>query len=211
MPPRGNEDAVQYRSLTRQTAPAVEPVTLAEAKAHLRVDVSDDDAYIGTLITAAREWCEQYLDRTLVDTQWVMRFDAFPPDGTHDIELPRPPMVSSGTATAVALTFTYENGTTATYSTASYRVDRASTPGAVKTLYGQTWPPHLLDDNAISVTWWAGYGASGSSVPAAIRSAVLMLVGLFYEKRMAADAGSLAEVPFGVKSLLDAHRWGSYR
>jgi uncharacterized phiE125 gp8 family phage protein len=202
---------VQYRSLTRQTAPAVEPVTLAEAKAHLRVDVSDDDAYIGTLITAAREWCEQYLDRTLVDTQWVMRFDAFPPDGTHDIELPRPPMVSSGTATAVALTFTYENGTTATYSTASYRVDRASTPGAVKTLYGQTWPPHLLDDNAISVTWWAGYGASGSSVPAAIRSAVLMLVGLFYEKRMAADAGSLAEVPFGVKSLLDAHRWGSYR
>ncbi len=202
---------MQYRSLTRQTAPAVEPVTLAEAKAHLRVDVSDDDAYIGTLITAAREWCEQYLDRTLVDTQWVMRFDAFPPDGTHDIELPRPPMVSTGTATAVALTFTYENGTTATYSTASYRVDRASTPGAVKTLYGQTWPPHLLDDNAISVTWWAGYGASGSSVPAAIRSAVLMLVGLFYEKRMAADAGSLAEVPFGVKSLLDAHRWGSYR
>jgi uncharacterized phiE125 gp8 family phage protein len=202
---------VQYRSLTRQTAPAVEPVTLAEAKAHLRVDVSDDDAYIGTLITAAREWCEQYLDRTLVDTQWVMRFDAFPPDGTHDIELPRPPMVSTGTATAVGLTFTYENGTTATYSTASYRVDRASTPGAVKTLYGQTWPPHLLDDNAISVTWWAGYGASGSSVPAAIRSAVLMLVGLFYEKRMAADAGSLAEVPFGVKSLLDAHRWGSYR
>jgi uncharacterized phiE125 gp8 family phage protein len=202
---------VQYRSLTRQTAPAAEPVTLAEAKAHLRVDVSDDDAYIGTLITAAREWCEQYLDRTLVNTQWVMRFDAFPPDGTHDIELPRPPMVSSGTATAVALTFTYENGTTATYSTASYRVDRASTPGAVKTLYGQTWPPHLLDDNAISVTWWAGYGASGSSVPAAIRSAVLMLVGLFYEKRMAADAGSLAEVPFGVKSLLDAHRWGSYR
>jgi uncharacterized phiE125 gp8 family phage protein len=175
------------------------------------VDVSDDDAYIGTLITAAREWCEQYLDRTLVNTQWVMRFDAFPPDGTHDIELPRPPMVSSGTATAVALTFTYENGTTATYSTASYRVDRASTPGAVKTLYGQTWPPHLLDDNAISVTWWAGYGASGSSVPAAIRSAVLMLVGLFYEKRMAADAGSLSEVPFGVKSLLDAHRWGSYR
>ncbi len=202
---------MQYRSLTRQTAPAVEPVTLAEAKAHLRVDVSDDDAYIGTLITAAREWCEQYLDRTLVDTQWVMRFDAFPPDGTHDIELPRPPMVSSGTATAVALTFTFENGTTSTYSTASYRVDRASTPGAVKTLYGQTWPPHLLDDNAISVTWWAGYGASGSSVPAAIRSAVLMLVGLFYEKRMAADAGSLSEVPFGVKSLLDAHRWGSYR
>ena len=202
---------MQYRSLTRQTAPAVEPVTLAEAKAHLRVDTATDDAYIGSLITAAREWCEQYLDRTLVHTQWVMRFDRFPPDGTQDIELPRPPIVASGTATAVALTFTFENGTMSTYSTASYRVDRASTPGAVKTLYGQAWPPHLQDDNSISVTWWAGYGASGTSVPAAIRHAMLMLVGMWYERRMAADSMSGNEIPFGVKSLLDSQKWGSYR
>ena len=202
---------MQYRSLTRATAPAVEPVTLAEAKAHLRVDTATDDAYIGSLISAAREWCEQYLDRTLVHTQWVMRFDRFPPDGTQDIELPRPPIVASGTATAVALTFTFENGTTSTYSTASYRVDRASTPGAVKTLYGQAWPPHLQDDNAISVTWWGGYGASGTSVPAAIRHAMLMLVGMWYERRMAADSMSGNEIPFGVKSLLDSQKWGSYR
>jgi uncharacterized phiE125 gp8 family phage protein len=140
-----------------------------------------------------------------------MRFDSFPPDGTHDIELPRPPMATAGTTTAVSLTFTYEDGTTATYSTASYRVDRNSTPGAVKTLYGQTWPPHLMDDNAVSVTWWAGYGAAGSSVPAAIRHAILMIVGILYEKRAAAESGSLNEVPFGVKSLLDSQRWGSYR
>jgi uncharacterized phiE125 gp8 family phage protein len=202
---------VQYRSLTRQTPPAVEPVTLSEAKAHLRVDTTTDDAYIGSLITAAREWCEQYLDRTLVHTQWVMRFDRFPPDGTHDIELPRPPMASAGTATAVALTFTFENGTTSTYSTASYRVDRDGVPGTVKTLYGQTWPPHLQDDNAISVTWWAGYGSSGTSVPAAIRHAMLMLVGMWYERRMAADSMGGDEIPFGVKSLLDSQRWGSYR
>ncbi|NBT05446.1 MAG: phage gp6-like head-tail connector protein [Betaproteobacteria bacterium] len=131
-PPRGNA-AVQYRSLTRATQPAVEPVTLSEAKAHCRIDGNDDDAYVASLITAAREWCEQYLDRSLVYTQWVMRFDRFPPDGTHDIELPRPPMAAAGTATAVALTFTYDNGTTATYATSSYRVDRNSTPGTVKT------------------------------------------------------------------------------
>jgi uncharacterized phiE125 gp8 family phage protein len=202
---------VQYRSLTRQTQPAVEPVTLSEAKAHLRVDTTTDDAYIGSLITAAREWCEQYLDRTLVHTQWVMRFDRFPPDGTQDIELPRPPMALAGTATAVALTFTFENGTTSTYSTASYRVDRNGVPGTVKTLYGQTWPPHLQDDNAISVTWWGGYGSSGTSVPAAIRHAMLMLVGMWYERRMAADSMSGDEIPFGVKSLLDSQRWGSYR
>ncbi len=204
---------MQYRSLVRQTQPAVEPVTLAEAKAHLRVDTADDDTYITGLVRAAREWVEQYLDRTLVHTQWVMRFDKFPPDGTLDIELPRPPMVASGTATAVALTFTYENGDTATYSTASFRVDRASTPGAVKTNYGQTWPPHRQDDNAISVTWWAGYGASGSDVPAAIRHAMLMLCSHWYETRGATVATGAVpqDVPFGVSSLLDSVRWGSYR
>ena len=203
---------MQYRSLTRATAPAVEPVTLSEAKAHLRVDTATDDAYIGSLITAAREWCEQYLDRTLVHTQWVMRFDRFPPDGTQDIELPRPPMATAGTTTAVALTFTFENGTTSTYSTASYRVDRDGTPGTVKTLYGQTWPPHLQDDNAISVTWWAGYGASGTSVPAAIRHAMLMLVGFWYEHRSTVLVGSISkQLEFAVESLLASQKWGSYR
>ncbi len=203
---------MKYRSLSRQTPPAVEPVTLSEAKAHCRIDGNADDAYVASLITAAREWCEQYLDRTLVYTQWAMRFDRFPPDGTHDIELPRPPMATAGTATAVALTFTFQTGETATYSSASYRVDRHSTPGAVKALYGQTWPPHLQDDNAISVTWWAGYGASGTDVPAAIRHAMLMLVGFWYDNRSTVLVGSISkELEFAVSSLLDSQKWGSYR
>jgi uncharacterized phiE125 gp8 family phage protein len=176
------------------------------------VDVSDDDAYIGTLVTAAREWCEQYLDRTLVNTQWVMRFDSFPPDGTQDIELPRPPMSMAGTTTAVSLTFTSETGGTQAFSTNSFRVDRNATPGAVKTLYGQTWPPHLMDDNAVSVTWWAGYGSAGSSVPAAVRHAILMLVGNWYENRSTVLVGSISkQLEFAVESLLSSHRWGSYQ
>lgn len=204
---------MKYRSLTRQIPPSVEPVTLAEAKAHLRVDASDDDAYILGLITTAREWCEEYLDRTLVSTQWVMRLDKFPDDGTMDVELPRPPIVSSGTATAVSVTYTAENGGTQSWSSASYRVDRASTPGVVRTLYGQTWPPHLQDDNAVTVTWWGGYGPSGSSVPAAIRHAILMLVGHWYDgSRSGVLNGSISkEIEFGVSSLLDSQKWGTYR
>jgi len=203
---------VQYRSLTRQTAPAVEPVTLAEAKSHLRVDTIDDDAYIVNLIRAAREWCEQYLDRTLVNTQWVMRFDRFPPDSTADIELPRPPVVASGTATAVTVAYTLEDGTTATYATNLFRVDRASTPGAVKTVYAATWPPHRQDDNSVSITWWGGYGPSGSDVPAAIRHAMLMLVAFWYDNRSTVLVGSTSkQLEFAVDSLLSAHKWGSYR
>jgi uncharacterized phiE125 gp8 family phage protein len=200
---------VQYRSLTRQTPPAVEPVTVAEAKAHLRVDISDDDTYIGTLITAAREWCEQYLDRTLVNTQWVMRFDSFP----YEIELPRPPIASSGTTTAVSLTYTLGDDSTATLSTATYRVDRNSTPGVVRQLRAGSWPGNLDDYNAVSVTWWAGYGSAGSSVPATIRHAILLLVGHWYESRQAAvGTGAVPQdVPYGVKSLLSSQTWGSYQ
>ena len=199
-----------YRSLVRVAGPAVEPVTLAEAKAHLRVDVADDDALISAIIRSAREFCEEYLDRTLVHTQWTMRFDRFPPSSLTPVELPRPPMATAGTATATVLTYTLETQGTATMSTASYRVDRNSTPGTIKPLYAQTWPPHLMDDNTISVTWWGGYGADGTSVPAAIRSAMLMLCSHLYEHRTAVAPG-MSEVPFGVKALLDTQRWGSYR
>lgn len=199
---------MQYRSLTRATPPAVEPVSVSEAKAHLRVDISDDDSYISTLITAAREWCEQYLDRTLINTQWTMRLDSFP----YEIELPRPPIATSGTTTAVSLTYTLGDDSTATLSTTAYRVDRDSTPGVVRQLRAGTWPANLDDYNAVAVTWWAGYGASGTSVPAAIRHAILMLVGHWYESRSSVLTGSISkEIEFGVKSLLDSQRWGSYR
>jgi uncharacterized phiE125 gp8 family phage protein len=200
---------VQYRSLTRQTAPTVEPVTLAEAKAHLRVDTATDDSYIATLITAAREWVEEYLDRALVHQQYVMRLDAFP----YEFELPRPPMATSGTATAVVVTYTLGDDSTATLSSTQYRVDRNATPGVVRQLRAGTWPGNLDDQNAVTVTWWAGYGASGTSVPAAIRHAILMLVGHWYDgSRSGVVMGSISkEVEFGVKSLLDSQRWGSYR
>jgi uncharacterized phiE125 gp8 family phage protein len=121
-------------------------------------------------------------------------------------------MATSGTATAVSVTFTSdESGATAALSSATFRVDRDTKPGIIRNTYGGAWPGHLTDYNSITVTWWAGRGESGSSVPQGVRNAILMLVGHFYEKRVAAEAGSLNDIPYGVKALLDAQRWGSYR
>jgi len=100
---------VRYRSLKTLTQPAAEPVSLSEAKQHCRVDTDSDDAYIGSLIAAAREWCEAYCDETFVHTRYKMTLDSFP----TEIELPRPPMATAGTATAVVVTYTLENQTTA--------------------------------------------------------------------------------------------------
>ena len=191
---------MRYRSLKRLTAPSVEPVTLAEAKAHCRVDIDTDDSLISGYITAARELCEDYLDRALVTQQYVMRLDSFP----VEIELPRPPMASSGTATAVTVTYTLtDSGSTATLSSTLYRVDRDSTPGAIRNLYGGTWPSQRDDPGSISVTWWAGYGAA-ASVPQRVKNAILMTVLELYEKR------GDAQLPPGAKALLDSVSWGQY-
>lgn len=199
---------MRYRSLRTQTQPLVEPVSLAEAKAHCRIDSDNDDFYLMSLITAAREWVETYMDEALIHQQLVMRLDGFP----AEIELPRPPMATSGTSTAVSVTYTSDqSGATAELSSSSYRVDRDTKPGVIRNNYGGAWPGHLTDYNSITVTWWAGRGDSGQSVPRGVRNAILMLVGHWFERRLAADSGSLNDIPYGAKALLDAHRWGSYR
>lgn len=226
---------MRYRSLTRTTQPVVEPVSLAEAKLHLRIDSEAEDTLIQSLIASARAWCEDYLDRTLVFTQWTMRLDSFygsvgspmqfglRADGNNtegrqgtvpnmDIELPRPPMATAEAYTAVAVTYTpIVSGTTATLASTEYRVDRNQTPGAIRPLYGRTWPSHLMDQNSTTVTWWAGYGADGSKVPAQVKSALLMLVAHLWRNREMTAESALNEVPFGVRALLDSVRWGSYR
>jgi uncharacterized phiE125 gp8 family phage protein len=207
---------MRYRSLTVETAPAVEPVTLTEAKQHLRVDIDDDDTYIEALIVAARQYAEEYLDRALISQQLAVRMDTFP----YEFELPRPPMATSGTLTTTAVTYALDPGsastavpTTTTLSTSQYRVDRDDTPGRIRTVYNGTWPSHLSDPNAVTVTWWGGYGSSTSDVPQAIRNAILMIVAHLYESRQAAVATGAVpqDVPFGVKALLNTAKWGSYR
>jgi uncharacterized phiE125 gp8 family phage protein len=189
----------RYRSLRRTAAPAVEPVTLAEAKAHCRVDASADDTLIQNLVTTARELVEDYIDRALVTQRLVMKIDEF----GSEIELPRPPMASSGTVTAVTITYTIADGSTTTLAASEYRVDRDAQPGRIRTLYNGSWPSGLLDANAVTVTWWAGYGAA-TDVPQRVKSAMLMTILELYEKR------SDGQMPDGAKRLLDTVSWGSY-
>jgi hypothetical protein len=226
---------VKYRSLVRAIEPAINPVTLAEAKLHLRIDSSAEDDLISTLITAATRWAEDYTDRTFCQTQWQMRLDSFygsvgspsqfglKADGNNiegrqgtvpylDIELPRPPMVQAGTATAVTITYTPDAGaSTTTLDVAEYRVDRQATPGVCRPLYGKTWPSHLMDQNSTVVTWYAGYSVTGTSVPAPVKAAILLLVAHLWKHREASAEVTLTEIPFGVKTMLSTISWGSYQ
>ena len=199
---------MKYRSLTTLTEPVNEPVTLVEAKAYLRVDNTDEDTLIGTLITSAKQWVESYLDRALILRQLVLRLDTFP----VEIELPQPPLSTFGTTTAVSVTYTLETGTTATLSSSEYRIDRTSTPGVLRQNYSGSWPGHLNDYNSIAVTYWAGYGSDEGDIPPAIKNAILLMVGHLFENRTAVVTNTNTKpIEFALESLLKSKSWGSYQ
>ena len=165
-------------SLKRYTAPASTPVTLAEAKAHLRVDVSDDDALITTMIESATDMAEQATGRALISQTWDLNLDAFP----TEIELAPVPIVSVS-----SFTYTDTNGATQTLSSGpDYVLDTTGDHGPARIVpaYGKTWPETRDQINAVTIRFVAGY-ANAAAVPAAIKSWILLQVGAMYENRQA--------------------------
>jgi uncharacterized phiE125 gp8 family phage protein len=61
------------------------------------------------------------------------------------------------------------------------------------------------------VTWYAGYSATGTSVPAPVKAAILLLVAHLWKNREASAEVTLTEIPFGVKTMLSTIGWGSYK
>lgn len=207
-PEQPSSGITPYRSLTRYAAPTVEPVTLSEAKVQCRIDTSDDDAYVSSLIAMAREYVEATLDISLISQTWEARYDSFP---LWEIILPRPPM-ASGTVTVI---YRDEAGQMQTISSesGSFQTDRYATPGRIYPKYEGVWPAVRGDENSVVVRWTAGYGASGSSVPAVTKGLILLLVAHWYEMRqpVAAGYGQVLEVPQTFHTLLAASGWGGYR
>ena len=198
-----------YRSLTRHTPPAVEPVSLSEAKAHCRIDSDADDAYVASLISVAREYIEERLDLTLITTVWQARYDVFP---LWELLLPRPPMQPQ----TVTVTYRTEAGESVTMTSAAnaFQADHLTTPGRIYPLYNGVWPAVRGDENSVMVQWTAGYGASGMAVPSTIRHAILLLVGHWHATREPVTVGSTAQnlpVPLTFETLMAASGWGGYR
>jgi uncharacterized phiE125 gp8 family phage protein len=207
--------ASRYRSLAVATASGVgnRPISVADAKEHLRVvDSTEDDTYIGELIDAATTWCEDYCDRTFADKQYTVAFDDF--FGTR-IELPRPPVRLNATAASATVTISYVDtgGATQTLTwsqsgTQQFRLDRDHVPALVYPLYLEVWPSVRLDDKSVQITYLAGYGGA-ANVPTPAKHAIKMLVGHWYLNREAVgNAGQ--NVPMGVAALLEPLKWKQY-
>ncbi len=159
------------------TAPAVEPVSLSEAKIDLRVDHDDDDTLIAALITSARMEAEGLARRAFISQTLELSLTNWPCDGY--IRLPLPPVAS-----VTSITYHKDDNTSATMSSGDYIVITDVDPAVLTLAKDKTWPTDALRTVApIRVRYVAGYGATAASVPERYRALIRSLVLVRYESR----------------------------
>ena len=197
------------------TPPTEEPVSLLEAKLHLRVDFDEDDMLIASLITAARQAAETLTGRQLTTARWKQVLDCFPgpslmgvPAGQaftlpgHAILLAKAPVQS-----VVSINYLDMGSVNQTMPALTYTVDVACEPARITPVFGQIWPICLPQIGAVSVTFDAGYGTA-SQVPEGIKSWIKLRVGSLYAHReevAALSRGRIESLPF-VDGLLDPYK-----
>lgn len=191
------------------TVPAtVEPLTLDEARTHLRVEAygspleHPDDTYISSCITVAREFCEQYLERALAQQTIEMALDNFP---DQSIELPLAP-----TNSITSVKYYDTSDVEQTVLTTVYSLDDYSEPNWLTLKVNQRWPVTNQGANNVKILMTVGY--LPANVPTPIKAAMLLIVGNLYENRQQDLLGntriSFNSLPLGVYNLLQPYRLG---
>lgn len=180
------------------TPPALEPVTLSEARLHLRVDTADDDPLIGALISAARVHAEMLTARQFLPARWRLVLDRFTPM----VLLNRSPVVS-----VVSVRYLDMGGLWQTMPATDYVVESSSEPARITPSFGKIWPPTLPQIGSVEILFDAGY-TDATKVPDGIKRWMLLRVGSLYQHReemSVLPAGRIDPLPF-VDSLLDPYR-----
>ena len=179
------------------TAATTYPVTLAEAKLHLRVDGTDEDTLINALIAAATQQAENYTWRTLMTTVFEYVDDSF----DKCIELDTFPIV-----TIDSIKYYDLNSVQQTLSATQYESNLLECPAIVRPKDGYYWPDTIIRFDAVTVRFTAGY-ASAAAVPAAIKQAVLMIIGHLYANREDVVTGTQVNtMPQSSQYLLNTYR-----
>jgi uncharacterized phiE125 gp8 family phage protein len=175
--------------------PAVEPISLAEAKAHLRVTDTAEDGLINTLIVAARRHAEAATGLAFIAQGWSVFLDRFP-DGP-ELALPLWPILSVGDVNVFG-----EDDVASVVDPAHYFADKVARPARLVLRSSRIWPRPGRVANGVEIQLTAGYGAGSSDVPQPLSEAILKLVAHWYERR-GDEAGDL---PIDLDALLRPYR-----
>jgi uncharacterized phiE125 gp8 family phage protein len=186
-------------SLQMTSGPAIEPISVNEAKAHLRVDGTAEDQLIASLILTSRLHIEAALGLALITQSWRLLMDKWPK--TAEVRLPLRPLQAIGEIK------TYDAaGLSNVVGVDRYVADGAANPGRIVPA-NQGWPTPGRSANGIEIAFTAGYGNAATDVPAPIRQALLLLVAHWYEHRDPVEIGAPSvAIPAAVSRLLKPYR-----
>jgi uncharacterized phiE125 gp8 family phage protein len=178
----------------RTVAPTFEPISLSDAKLHLRIDASnsDHDTSLGYLISAAREAFERETDFVCCTSTWRERLDEWPSD---EIALGKRPVASVS-----SVAYVDADGNTQTWSSANYALDNGRGMPTVVRAYDVDYPTIRSQYNAITVTYICG--VAQASVPENVKHAIRLLVGMYFDEPAAARGGMITELPMGFQRLV---------
>jgi uncharacterized phiE125 gp8 family phage protein len=184
--------------LSLVTAPADEPLTVEEARTHLRLSGTGEDGYIAALIAAARRQCEQKTGRCLVTQTWDVLYDSFAhadPRCRGEIWLPRSPVQG-----VTHVKYYDAAGVQQTWSSANYQLAQGTHP-RLAPVAGVFWPGTYERLQAVEIRLVCGYG-DPAAVPEDLLQWMLVMIGHWYEHREAASAKTMSALPF-IDGLLD--------
>jgi uncharacterized phiE125 gp8 family phage protein len=184
-------------ALTLLTPPAAEPVALADARAHLRLDATEEDALLGSLLTAARMAVEAAARYALLPQSWRLTLDDWP---TQPVEIPLAPVLTLDAVRVATI-----GGSMLTIDPAFYEVDTTGTPPRLAARRGQAWPMPATRLAGIAIDFTAGHAAA-AEVPAPLKQAILLLAAHWFENREPVPLGAKAELPAMVAALIAPYR-----
>lgn len=202
------------------TPPASEPVTVAEAKAHARIETAADDTLIGTYITGARELVEKLTGRALITQTWSLTLDAWPGDPRNDdwhdgvreapINFYESAHVDIRKAPFLAITSVEtldESDDETVWASSNYYAVKHQGFGRLVKKQGAVWPSIVnRSHGAIVITFTAGYGSLAADVPMGLRQAIKDIVSYWYENREAVSGVNMSEAPAKTQALIQQFR-----
>jgi uncharacterized phiE125 gp8 family phage protein len=189
---------VPYGKLVLKTGPATTAISLAEAKAFLRVDsdYDDDNAYITSLIGVATNVVEQFTRRRLITQTYNIYYDEFPP--YMDLQV-------GNVASVTHVKYYDTDNTLQTLDTSEYDVDIRVKPGRIYQAEDGNFPDTYERANSVEVEFVVGSAAS--DVEDAIKQAMYIVIGRYYENRQDVVMGTqVNELPLMVEHLLTPYR-----
>ena len=173
------------------------PLTLTEAKTHLKVDTTADDTFITNLIKSATSSAQEYTNRFFIATT-IQQYG----DKWEDISN----LFKSPVASVTNIKYVDTSGSLQTLSTDVYFVDDVNKPARIGLKPNQSFPEIIDRLNAIYVEYVVG-DASAEELDEGIRQALLLTIGNWYQNRQAVVTGTIAtELPMNAKFLLDQYK-----